>query len=55
MRTIIDHNPKRRRRNQPEEEDEEDEEDEDGEREAVDDDTWAYSQVNLKGALPTSR
>jgi hypothetical protein len=33
-----------------EEEDEEDE-DEGGEQEPTDDDTWAYSQVNLKGKL----
>jgi hypothetical protein len=49
--TVIDHNPKRRRRNHHEDDEEEEDEDEeeDGEFEPYDDDTWAYSQVNLKG------
>ena len=50
LRTVIDHNPKRRRRNyQDDVEDEEEDEYDEGEREPYDDDTWPYSQVNLKG------
>jgi len=51
LRTILEPNPKRRRREFQDEQDLEDEEDEDGDGEgdSVDDDTWAYSQVNLKG------
>lgn len=50
LRTVIDHNPKRRRKNHQEDEDDEDEEEyDDGDRELYDDDTWPYSQVNLKG------
>ena len=52
LRTVIDHNPKRRRRNhqEDEEEEEDDDDDEEGEYEPYDDDTWPYSQVNLKGS-----
>lgn len=55
LRTIIDHNPKRRRK-YPQEDDEEEEEEGDHEKEPFDDDTWPYSQVNIKGlsALNTS-
>jgi RXT2-like, N-terminal len=49
LRTIIDHNPKRRRKYIQEEEEDEEDEEEEGERDPFDDDTWPYSQVNLKG------
>jgi hypothetical protein len=49
LRTVIDHNPKRRRKNAQDDDDEDEEEDDDEEREQYDDDTWPYSQVNLKG------
>ena len=49
LRTVIDHNPKRRRKNVQDEDDEDEDEDEDEEREPYDDDTWPYSQVSLKG------
>ena len=48
-RSIIDHNPKRRRRVHQEEDEDDDDGEQEGEREALDDDTWPYSQVNLKG------
>ena len=52
LRTVIDHNPKRRRKSHQDDDDEEEDEEEydDGEREPYDDDTWPYSQVNLKGS-----
>ena len=49
LRTVIDHSPKRRRKNHQEDDEEDDEGYEEGEREPYDDDTWPYSQVNLKG------
>ena len=49
LRTVIDHNPKRRRKNAQDDDDEDEEEDDDEEREQYEDDTWPYSQVNLKG------
>ena len=49
LRTVIDHNPKRRRKNAQDDDEEDEEEDDDEEREQYDNDTWPYSQVNLKG------
>ena len=54
LRNIIDFNPKRRRKNLHDEDNEEDEEEEDPEREPLEDDSWAYGQVNVKGFPPFS-